>query len=87
MSKQRFKLTFRQIMVGTQRALVIAIAPIPGQAGWLQAVLALENGRMVQKPITQIEFDLAAQNEITMMEADGEAAPPVPYDLKPGEVK
>lgn len=87
MNKIRFKLTFRQIMVGTQRALVIAIAPVPGQSGWLQAVLALENGKMIQKPITQIEFDIAARHEVTMMEADGEAAPPVAYDLKPGEVR
>jgi len=87
MSKIPFKLTFRQIMVGSQRALVIAIAPVPGQSGWLQAVLALENGKMIQKPITQIEFDIAARHEVTMMEGNGEAAPSIAYNLKPGEVR
>lgn len=94
MGKSRFKLTFRQIMVGSrqimveaQRALVIAVAPIPGQTGWLQAVLALENGHMMQRPITKLEFDLSARNEVVMMEVEDQEAPSVPYDLKPGEVR
>lgn len=88
MPRTRFKLTFRQIMVRgpqglAQRALIIAVGDIPGQRGWLQAILACEDGTMTQKAITLIEFELSAKNEVTMMEADGEAARPALYAIEP----
>jgi hypothetical protein len=86
MDKKRFKLTFRMILVRNgwnkvQRAIIIAVAPIPGQKAWIQAILALEDGNMTQKPISVAEFELASRNEITMMEADGEAAAPTLYSI------
>jgi hypothetical protein len=80
--KKRFKLTFRQIDVGgpggTQRALVIAVGPSPLK-GWLTAVLAVEDGSMQQKIISQQQFDLSARHEVVMMEVEGELAAPVIY--------
>lgn len=65
-----------------QRALIIAVGPIPGQSGWLQAILACEDGTMTQKAITLIEFELASKNEVTVMEADGETAAPALYGIE-----
>ena len=80
--KKRFKLTFRQIDVGgpggSQRALVIAVGPSPLK-GWLTAVLAVEDGSMQQKIISQQQFDLSARHEVVMIEIEGERAAPVIY--------
>jgi len=84
--KKRFKLTFRTITVprglGTQRALIIAVGPTPVK-GWLQAVLALEDGNMMQKAISVPEFELSAKNETVMIEAPDEQAPVVLYEVQP----
>lgn len=87
MAKKRFKLTFRQIDVGgpegTQRALVIAVGPSPLK-GWLTAILAVEDGSMQQKIISQQQFDLSARHEVAMIEAEGERAAPVIYTTEGG---
>lgn len=85
--KKRFKLTFRQIMVhgpafAKQRALIIAVGPTPVK-GWLQAVLACEDGTMMQKAISVPEFELSAKSEVVMIEAEGEHAAPVLYEVQP----
>lgn len=85
--KKRFKLTFRQIMVNgpgftQQRALIIAVAPSPVN-GWMQAVLACESGTMMQKMISTLQFEASARAEVTMIEAEGELAPPVLYEVTP----
>ena len=87
MSGKRFKLTFRSISIrtglfGMQRALIIAVSPIPGQKGWIQAILACEDGNMIQKPITIIEFEMAARSEVAMVEAAGESAAPALYSIE-----
>ena len=79
MPKSRFKLTFRCTEVhgpggATQRALIIAVAPTQLK-DWLQAVLACEDGTMMQKIISAADFALSERKEVTMMEIEGEAAP------------
>ena len=88
-NRKRFKLTFRQIMVhgpgfANQRAVIIAVGPTPVK-GWLQAVLACEDGTMMQKAISIPEFELSAKTEVVMIEAEGELAPPVLYDVTPAD--
>jgi hypothetical protein len=85
--KKRFKLTFRQIMVhgpvfAKQRALIIAVGPTPVK-GWLQAVLACEDGTMMQKAISMPEFELSAKSEVVLVEVEGERAAPVLYEVQP----
>ena len=87
--KKRFKLTFRQTMVrgpgfAMQRALIIAVGPTPVK-GWLQAVLACEDGTMMQKAISIPEIELSAKTEVVMMEAEGERAAPVLYEVQPAD--
>jgi hypothetical protein len=79
MPKTRFKLTFRYTEVrgpggAMQRALIIAVAPTQLK-DWLTAVLACEDGTMMQKVISKADFDLSARKEVTMLEVEGEAAP------------
>ena len=81
--KKRFKLTFRKTEVhgpggAMQRALIIAVGGSP-MKGWLQAILACEDGSMQQKVISQADFDLAAKKEVTLMEVEDQPAPPVIY--------
>lgn len=82
MAKRRFKLTFRSTEVagpeGLQRALIIAVAPTPVK-GWLQAILAVEDGSMQQKAISQADFDLAERKQCTLLEVEDERAPPILY--------
>lgn len=83
----RFKLTFRSTQVrggptGMQRALIIAVGATPVK-GWLQAVLALEDGNMMQKAISIPEFELSAKTEVVMIEAPDERAPGVLYEVQP----
>lgn len=88
--KKRFKLSFGQIEVEgpgfrKQRALVIAVSQIPGVQGWLNAVLAVEDGSMQVKPITEIAFELSKHNLVALVEVEGERAAPIIYtpDGKP----
>jgi hypothetical protein len=89
--KKRFKLSFGGIEIaglglnGKQRALIIAVSQIPGVQGWLNAVLAVEDGSMQVKAITQIDFDLSQHNLVALVEVEGERAAPVLYtpDGKP----
>lgn len=81
--KKRFKLTFRTTEVhgpggALQRALIIAVAGSPVK-GWMQAVLACEDGSMQQKMISQQDFDLSARKEVVMIEAEDERAPSILY--------
>ncbi len=85
--KKRFKLSFRSTEVHgpggeTQRALIFATGPCPVK-GWIQVILALEDGGMMQKVISQQDFDLAARKEIVMLEVEGERAAPVIYGADP----
>jgi len=85
MPGKRFKLTFRSIEIwgadfAKQRAVIIAVAPTQ-VSGWLQAVLACDDGTMRQKMISVPEFELAAKNEVVMMEVEGERAAPVLYGI------
>ena len=85
--KKRFKLTMRATEThgpggAMQRALIIAVAPGPIK-GWLQAVLACEDGTMMEKPISQQDFDLSARKLVTLLEVEGEQAPPIIYTPKP----
>ena len=87
--KKRFKLTFRQTEVHgpgltKQRALIIAVGSTPVK-GWLQAVLACEDGTMMQKAISIPEFELSAKREVVMIEAEGERAAPVLYEVQPAK--
>jgi hypothetical protein len=90
MDKKRFKLTFRQITVhggGTfrqQRALIIAVSPTQVK-GWLQAVLACEDGTMMQKMISIPEFELSERSEVALVEVEGERAAPVIYEVQPAD--
>lgn len=85
--KKRFRLTFRQTMVhgpglSQQRALIIAVGATPVK-GWLQAVLACEDGTMMQKAISIPDFELAAKSEVALIEVEGERAAPVLYEVRP----
>jgi len=85
--RKRFKLTFRTIDVHgpaglKQRALIIAVGATPVK-GWLQAVLACEDGTMMQKAISVPEFELAERRETVMIEAPDERAPTVLYEVRP----
>lgn len=86
--KRRFKLTFFQIELagisGKQRGLIIAVANT-GVQGWLQAVIAAEDGSMQQKMISVVEFEVAKRHEVCLVEADDERGPSVLYtpDNKP----
>lgn len=82
--KKRFKLAFRSTEIhgpgGTmQRALILAVSEVPQVKGWMAAILALEQGGILQKMISKPEFDLAARKEITLMEVEDEKAAPVLY--------
>jgi hypothetical protein len=82
--KKRFKLTFRSTEVhgpgGTmQRALIIAIGGSPLK-GWLQAIIACEDGSMQQKVISQADFDLGEKKLVALLEVEGERAAPVIYE-------
>lgn len=84
--KKRFKLTFRSTEVhgpgGTiQRALIIAVSGSPLK-GWLQAVIACEDGSMQQKVISQADFDLGGgpHKLVALLEVEGERAAPVIYE-------
>lgn len=87
--RKRFKLAFRSTEVHgpggeMQRALIIAVSQPAGVKGWLEAVLALENGGLLQKMISIPDFELAARKEITLLEVEGEQAAPVLYAGKAG---
>lgn len=87
MAKKRFKLSFRSTEVdgpggAMQRALIIAVSPSPVK-GWLQAMLACEDGSMQTKLISQIEFD-ASERRITAMIEIEEEARPVLYSVQAG---
>lgn len=80
--KRRFKLTFGQVELagvgGKQRGLLIAVANT-GVQGWLQAVIAAEDGSMQQKMITVMEFEVSKRHQVCLVEADDEQAPSVLY--------
>jgi hypothetical protein len=86
--KKRFRLSFGSTEVygpglsGKQRALIIAVSSVPGVNGWVQAVLACEDGSMQVKTISQIQFDLSQRDLVVLAEVDGERAAPVIYTLK-----
>jgi hypothetical protein len=82
--KKRFKLTFRSTEVHgpestMQRALIIAIGGSPLK-GWLQAIIACEDGSMQQKVISQADFDLGEKKLVALLEVEGERAAPVIYE-------
>jgi hypothetical protein len=81
--KTRFKLSFGQILMAgpgkAQRALVIAVQPIPSAPGWLNAILAVEDGSMVTKAINQVDFDLSQHHLVSLVETDDLRAAPVLY--------
>lgn len=86
--RRRFRLSFRCTDVYSspsekQRALIIAVGPHP-MRGWVQAILALEDGGFLSKPISEEEFKLAGRCEVTMMEVEDMKAQPIIYsaDLK-----
>lgn len=90
--KKRFKLSFGQIEVAgadgfgsKQRALVLAVQEQPGVKGWVQAVLAVEDGTMQVKMIPRVDFELSKRNLVALVEVEGERAAPVLYaaDNKP----
>lgn len=81
--KKTFKLTMRSTEVagpggGLQRALIIAVGPSPVK-GWMPAVLATEDGGMIQKMISDQDFELAARKLVTLVEIEGERAAPILY--------
>lgn len=85
--QKRFKLTMRSTEVhgpggGMQRALIIAVAPTPVK-GWLQAVLAVEDGSMQQKAISVADFELAERKLVVLIEAPDERAAPILYTVQP----
>lgn len=87
----RFKLSFGQTEVAgaglarKQRALIIAVSEIPGVQGWVNAVLAVEDGSMQVKPIPTIDFEMSKRRLVALVEVEGERAAPVIYtaDNKP----
>lgn len=84
MASQPFKLGFRCIDVETMdgakhRALVIAVQEIPGVPDWVQGILAMDTGGMIQKPIRKFDFERAAHNMVTLIEAREERAGSVLY--------
>ncbi len=89
--RKRFKLSFGEVQVagpglsGRQRALIIAVSELPGVKGWVQAVLAVEDGSMQVKMIPQVDFELSKSNLVALVEVEGERAAPVLYaaDNKP----
>lgn len=87
--RKRFKLSFGQVHVagpdGKQRALVIAVQELPGVKGWVQAVLACEDGTMQVKMIPNVDFELSKRDLVALVEVEGERAAPVIYaaDGKP----
>ena len=83
-TRNQFKLSMRQIHVGApggmlQRALVIAVAPVPGMPGWLRSMLACEDGSMQEKIISTAQFEESAGRVVTLLECEGERAAPVIY--------
>lgn len=80
--KRRFKLTFNQLELagvgGNQRGLIIAVANT-GVTGWLQAVIAAEDGSMQQKMISVAEFEVAKRHQVCLVEVDNERGPSVIY--------
>lgn len=88
MSDTRFKLSFRCMswMGGgePQRALILGVAAIPNDTRFLRAVLALEDGKLVNAPISLAEFNLAANHEVVLVEVKNEdRAPKVLYPSDP----
>jgi len=85
MAKARFKLSFRQTEVWAggekRRALILAVSPTP-MRGWLQAILAVDDGSMQQKAISIPDFELAERHTVALIEADEVAAPTVNYAVE-----
>lgn len=88
--KKRFKLSFGQVRVAgpdghQQRALVLAVQEQPGVKGWVQAILACEDGSMQVKMIPRVDFELSKRDLVALVEIEGERAAPVLYaaDNKP----
>jgi hypothetical protein len=84
--RKRFRLSFGQTEVaggsglsGKQRALIIAVSNVPGQNGWVEAVLAVEDGSMQVKTISRMQFERSQFNLVALMEVEGERAAPVIY--------
>lgn len=83
MNRTPFKMRFRCLLVNdpkpNTRAVIIATSQVPGIKDWMQAILALETGAIVQSMIRKIDFDLSAANLVTFVEAENEIARPVLY--------
>lgn len=88
----QFRLEFRCVDDGGVRALVIAVAPIPGvpggEGGWVMAALAYEDGRIVQKPIKTVDFNKAERNYVVLVEDKGKSVrgPAMLYGPNGGKV-
>jgi len=75
----KFKLEFAcvliQTMAGPVRAIVIAVADIPGNPGYVVAALATEDGHIMQRTISRQMFEAGQRNGVTMVEARDEKGP------------
>lgn len=79
--RMEFRLEFACVKVktadgGELRALVLAVAPIPGNNTHIMAGLAFENGAMVTKPILKFEYEIGQIRGVTLVEASDVHAQP-----------